>query len=73
MSGKILVLEIFAKTFSTNQISVFLKLKYLSNYKRYELDFLHAGTYPQKLQMRLKIFEWVWSDMPRHAQKIFKP
>ena len=63
MFGKILVLEIWTKMFSANQIAGFFNQPYLQNKSMKQPDFLHVDTNLHKLKVDQKIFGWAWPEM----------
>ena len=64
ISGKNLVLEIWAKMFLANQIAGFLKQQYLENETVNELDFLHVDTH---LGMELVDGNFFLKIMPKNV------
>ena len=50
MFWNILVVKLWPIMLSPNQIAGFLKLQYLRNNRTYNIDFLHVGKHPLRLQ-----------------------
>ena len=67
--GKNLILELRSKNLKTYQNARFIKLQYLTNRLRYEVEFLDVNRSLWKQQILVGGFKWVSSSMPEHAQR----
>ena len=68
MSGKNLVLELWPKMLSANQIAGIFDHLYLLKGLIPHFDFLHAGRHPRKEEAECNTSGWSCPDLPRHTQ-----
>ena len=68
MSGKNLVLELWPKMLSANQIAGIFDHLYLLKGLIPHFDCLHGCRHPWKEEAECNICGWPWLDLHRHAQ-----
>ena len=68
MFGKNLILELWSKNLKANQNVEFFEQENLTNKLKYEVKNLDVTRDPQKQQILVGYFKWVWSRISGHAQ-----